>query len=46
MVEEIRRRFESGLRNFNRVYKRLVDTWAVYDNSGPAPRLVAVGGAL
>jgi predicted ABC-type ATPase len=36
----IRRRFESGLRNFDRVYKPLVNTWVHYDNSGPLPRRV------
>jgi len=36
----IRRRFEAGLRNFDRVYKPLVNTWVHYDNSGPLPRRV------
>jgi predicted ABC-type ATPase len=30
----IRRRYEAGWRNFNRVYKRLVDHWFLYDNAG------------
>ncbi len=30
----VRRRFRSGLRNFECIYKRLVDEWAVYDNAG------------
>ena len=30
----IRRRFHAGLRNFEHIYKSLVDKWAVYDNSG------------
>ena len=29
----IRRRFEGGLRNFNQVYKVLVDKWALWDNA-------------
>ena len=39
----IRRRFHSGLRNFERVYKGLVDEWAVYDNSGGEPILIEEG---
>lgn len=33
----IRRRFDAGLRNFNRVYMPLVDEWVLYDNSGDEP---------
>ena len=40
----VRRRFGRGLRNFERVYKLLVDSWVLYDNSGPVPRLVDSGG--
>jgi predicted ABC-type ATPase len=36
----VRRRFEAGLSNFNRLYKPLVDSWALYDNSGDAPVLI------
>jgi len=39
----IRRRFDGGLRNFDRVYKGLVSSWVLYDNSGPAPRRVTAG---
>jgi predicted ABC-type ATPase len=39
----VRRRFTRGLRNFEKVYRALADSWAVYDNSGPAPVLVAMG---
>lgn len=38
------RRFAAGWRNFERVYKPLVDGWALYDNSGDAPILVEAGG--
>ncbi len=38
--DAIRRRFASGLRNFESLYKPLVNSWVVYDNSGPVPRLV------
>src|SRR6185436_15236925 len=31
----VRRRFDSGLRNFRDVYKNLVDRWWWYDNSAP-----------
>ena len=39
----IRRRYEAGWRNFQQIYKRLVDTWVVYDNSADAPLLVDAG---
>lgn len=38
------RRFASGWRNFNQVYKRLVDAWVLYDNSGDAPLLIEAEG--
>lgn len=41
--EVIRRRFAAGRENFERVYKRLVDEWRLYDNSGPRPVLVDRG---
>jgi len=39
----IRRRYAAGWDNFNAVYKPLVDAWALYDNSGPQPRLIEEG---
>jgi predicted ABC-type ATPase len=33
----IRRRFDAGLLNFERVYRDVVDTWAMYDNAGDEP---------
>jgi predicted ABC-type ATPase len=33
----IRRRFHSGLNNFNSLYKPLVNLWVHYDNSGAEP---------
>lgn len=39
----IRRRFDAGRRNFEGIYRDLVDAWAVYDNSGDVPILVAQG---
>ena len=40
----IRRRFAKSWRNFTNVYRPLADWWAIYDNSGPSPRLVEQGG--
>jgi predicted ABC-type ATPase len=39
----VRRRFVAGRKNFERIYKRLVDEWRLYDNSGPRPILVDRG---
>jgi predicted ABC-type ATPase len=40
----IRRRFESGLRNFESIYQTAVDRWTHYDSSGLEPVVVARGG--
>lgn len=39
----IRRRFESGFRNFCETYRTLVDHWVWYDNSGSVPILIDEG---
>lgn len=39
----VRRRFESGVRHFHEVYKPIVDSWVLYDNSGPVPVLLEAG---
>ncbi|HKR10408.1 MAG TPA: AAA family ATPase, partial [Pyrinomonadaceae bacterium] len=39
----VRRRFISGLRNFQDIYMRLVDEWWWYDNSGNTLRLISTG---
>ena len=39
----VRRRFRKGWRNFEQVYRDLVDEWIVYDNSGDVPLLVDRG---
>ncbi len=39
----VRRRFSRGIENFTRVYRLLVDSWALYDNSGPIPKLIDSG---
>ena len=41
----VRRRFDSGLRNFTDTYMDLVDTWEWYDNSGSIPRLISAGAS-
>lgn len=42
--EDIRRRFDKGLRNFFTLYMPIADTWRLFDNSGRiGPRLVATG---
>ena len=39
----IRRRFASGLKNFQSFYKNAVDDWAIYDNSGAEPVIIEWG---
>jgi predicted ABC-type ATPase len=39
----VRRRFRSGLRNFQDIYMDLVDRWEWYDNSGSTPQLISAG---
>jgi predicted ABC-type ATPase len=39
----IRRRFEASRRNFEIIYRSLVDAWSVYDNSGEEPSLLGWG---
>ena len=41
--ETIRRRFTKGWHNFQHLYRPLVNTWALYDNAGPAPVLLDEG---
>jgi hypothetical protein len=36
----VRRRFEAGRANLERIYKAAVDDWVIYDNSGPVPVLL------
>ncbi|MBW2739859.1 MAG: zeta toxin family protein [Deltaproteobacteria bacterium] len=40
----IKRRFEAGIRNFNKIYKSLVDAWILCDNLGEAPDMLEQGG--
>jgi predicted ABC-type ATPase len=39
----IRRRFSSGQKNLRLIYRRIVDAWVVYDNSGEIPKLIEEG---
>jgi len=40
----IRRRYMASLRNFNEIYKGLVDVWTLYDNSREVPVMLEKGG--
>ena len=42
----VRRRYEAGWRNFQEVYKPLVDEWALYDATGQSLVLIEAGGNL
>jgi len=39
----IHRRFTAGQKNFENLYKPVVDEWALYDNSGSEPLLIEEG---
>lgn len=39
----VRRRFDAGLKNFERVYKTLVDTWVLYDGAQESLTLIDSG---
>jgi predicted ABC-type ATPase len=41
--EVIQRRFAQGWRNFSELYRPLVDSWQLYDNSSEVPRLLDAG---
>ena len=36
-------RYRNGWRNFEEIYRDLVDEWTVYDNSGSQPVILASG---
>ena len=36
----IRRRFKAGLANFHELYSKVVNSWALYDNSGIEPKII------
>lgn len=39
----IRRRFEAGWENFENIYRPIVNSWAIYDNTNELPILVESG---
>lgn len=39
--EDVKRRFDRSIRNFLTLYKPLLDTWSLFDNSTASPRLIA-----
>ncbi len=45
-VEDVKRRFERSVVNFFNVYRPLLNTWLLFDNSGRAPRLIVQKGNL
>ncbi len=42
--EIVKRRFTTGLSNFENIYKPIVDKWVLYDNSGETPKKITEGG--
>ncbi len=42
--DTIKRRFSAGLDNFHNLYKSIVDSWILYDNSQEKPHLLDQGG--
>jgi len=36
----IRRRYEKGIVNFQKIYSPIVDSWTLYDNSGHIPEII------
>jgi predicted ABC-type ATPase len=41
--EVIRRRFDAGLLNFEKVYKHIVSDWIFYDSAGDEPLIIDCG---
>jgi predicted ABC-type ATPase len=42
-ADTVRRRYRAGIRNFFSLYQTVVNSWALYNASGPEPTLVAEG---
>ncbi len=40
-AEDVRRRFARSILNFFQLYRPLLDSWMLFDNSCPVPRLIA-----
>jgi predicted ABC-type ATPase len=41
--EVVRRRYKRGLANFFRLYRPMLDSWLIFDNSWSLPRMAAFG---
>ncbi len=41
--DAIRRRFAAGMKNFNNVYKTIVDEWILWDSAGAEPAVIDYG---
>ena len=39
----VRRRFDAGWRNFQEIYRNMVNEWALYDASGNFPIVIEEG---
>ena len=37
----VRRRFHKGIKNFFSLYRSILDSWMLFDNSGDTPRVIA-----
>ncbi len=44
-ADVVRRRFDAGWRNFQQLYRDIVDEWILYDASQDAPRIVEWGSS-
>ena len=42
--EDVKRRFERSIVNFFKIYRPLLDTWLLFDNSEREPKLIAKKG--
>ena len=42
-AEDVHRRFHRGIYNLFRLYKPILDSWMLFNNSGTAPSLIAEG---
>ena len=40
-AQDVRRRFRRSIDNFFRLYRTLLDSWMLFDNSEPKPKLIA-----
>ena len=45
-TEVIKRRFMAGRKNFNTIYKQLVDHWILFDNADDTPVILDRKGGM